>query len=247
MNSLFATTSHHPRRLGSHAISSTTNLLLTTITSASSHYISKSSPSVHHPARISANPNAPPPVPPRTLVLLTSETTRKGLSGVHAVSGHAVNVSHKTVSLIHRMIDRAVGAKDKRGLNYFANLSPSPNSPLPRAPSPSPSSSTIPPPPYSAHLNKPGLPPRRVPSPSPASSSSAPPLPPKPPSSLPPPLPARRLRTRDRVILSADLILSTLDESAKQIVEVGGTQLSAVMGHKSVFIPYLSNLCLSGI
>jgi len=33
-------------------------------------------------------------------------------------------------------------------------------------------------------------------------------------------------------LISADLILSTLDDSAKQIMDVGGQRLNAVVGHK---------------
>jgi len=58
------------------------------------------------------------------------------------------------------------------------------------------------------------------------------------PSPQPPPLPPRSesasnsLGTKDRLILSADLILSTIDNSAKQILDVGSRELNAVFEHK---------------
>jgi len=48
-----------------------------------------------------------------------------------------------------------------------------------------------------------------------------------------PPLPKRLpLRKRDRIILSADLILSTVEESARQILDVGTNEFSKVVAHR---------------
>jgi spartin len=44
----------------------------------------------------------------------------------------------------------------------------------------------------------------------------------------------RPLRKRDRFIMSADVILSTIDDSTKQIMDVGSQQLNAVVAHKFV-------------
>lgn len=169
------------------------------ITSASSYYISHSSPSPHHPG----NPKSPlsSPPPNRALVFLTSEQTRKGLATVHAFSGQAVKVSNKTLSLIDRMIEQALGMKKAK----------------------SPATSD-PPPPYSRSTQylttdgKPCLPPRRSPSPTAALPS--------------PTLPPGRLTTKARIVLSADLILSTLDNSAKQLLNVGSSSISAIVAHK---------------
>jgi spartin len=200
----------------SHAISKSTNLLLTVITSASSYYISHSAPA---PVRTPDGP--PPPPPPRALVFLTSERTRKGLSNVHAFSGQAVKVSGKTISTIDKMIGRYIGGRPPKQKPSAgpSTLAAGPSSPL----SPSPA-----PPPYAASLlpdGKPSLPPRRTPSPSPVSPRSPGP------SQVPPPLPPR-LGTRAHFVLSADLILSTLEESTKQFLDVSTTKLGEVIGHK---------------
>jgi spartin len=49
----------------------------------------------------------------------------------------------------------------------------------------------------------------------------------------PPPLPPRlHLRKRDRIILSADLILSTIEESARQFLDAGQSDITQVLTHK---------------
>ncbi|KAF8163687.1 hypothetical protein B0H34DRAFT_765375 [Crassisporium funariophilum] len=244
----------------SHAISMTTNILLTTITTASSYYVAHSDQSPHHSSPTtpkgsgSKSPTAggaPPPLPPRALVFLTSEKTRKGLSTVHAMSGQAVKVSSKTVNTIDNMIRRAMGGKSKR-TKYFAHgglaagqgpipglMTPGGGVPTipPRSPSPSFSTkSGLAPPPYSSGGEKnfsvspggPPLPPRRSTSPAP------PPLPPRTASGTPegsaPMQP--RLSTKDHILISADLILSTIDDSTRRVLDVGTQELSKVMGHK---------------
>lgn len=156
------------------------------------------------------------------------------------------------------MIRRAMGrggTKDKKNANSL--LAPANTAPhLPsRSPSPSPSIKLSPSPPaYSSSTNlfvdsKPALPPRRSTSPygftkSETSESSKPVPPPLPPRtqsghSITVPLPSLdapvrkgKLSTKDRLILSADLIWTTLDDSAKQILDVGTESLGAVVGHK---------------
>ena len=218
----------------------TTTLLVTTVTTASSYYISHSPASPYHsgtPASgiPSGGTPVPPPLPPRALVFLTSEKTQKGLSTVHAMSGQAVKVSTKTIGLIDSMIRRAMGAKSKR-TKYFPqgvpasgpsgkSLATGPPLP-PRSPSPS-SYSTLVPPPYSPYGEKSGslapgsaFPPRRSPSPA------------------PPPLPRRsgetqpRLTTKDHILISADLILSTIDHSARRMLDTGTEEIGKVVGHK---------------
>ncbi|KAF8968303.1 hypothetical protein BDZ97DRAFT_1755350 [Flammula alnicola] len=239
----------------STAISMTTNLLLTTVTTGSSYYIAHSAASPHHPAAgtpsNSKGSSPVPPLPPRALVFLTSERTRKGLSTVHALSGEAVKVSTRTVALIDSMIRRAMGAKPKRTKYFATGVPPSGSNPSllspggpplpPRTPSPTPSRSGFaPPPPYapavvekssSLSAEKPSLPPRRTPSP-------APPLPARAGTSAagaltqPPPLPERRLKTKDHILISADLILSTIDDSTRRILDVGTEQIGKVVNHK---------------
>jgi spartin len=206
----------------SHAISGTTNLLLTAITSASSYVIKNSEP--YPSASTSGLPSAtPPPVPPRALVLLTSERTRKGLSTVHAMSGQAVQLSTMTIGVLDSMIKRMVGSGKGKERNV-STLSPAGMAyPTSRSRSPSPA-----PPGYS---EKPPLPPRREASPQPPS------LPPRSEgisaSNASGGVP-RPLRKRDRLLISVDLILSTIDDSAKQIMDVGGQRVNAVVGHKFV-------------
>jgi len=304
----------------SHAISQTTNLLLTTITTASNYYVSHSTPSPHHPSSsVTPNPrgasaDTPQPLPPRALVFLTSGRTRKGLAGVHAVSGQAVKVSSMTVSMIDNMIRRAMGAKSKRPRAFLPNaslahfppesprmLSPTalPGTPPqlpPRTPSPSSSKSYLVPPPYyypspapsaSFQNDKPALPPRRSPSPTPPPipriGNKTPPLvaphpsysgpargpifpndkPPLPlrqsPSPAPPviprtrhdaspsviPLPHQRLTTKDRVLLSADLILSTLDHSTRELLNTSTESVGTVVRHKYAVYHAIRRRCFT--
>ncbi|RDB24224.1 hypothetical protein Hypma_008599 [Hypsizygus marmoreus] len=250
----------------SHAISQTTNLLLTTITTASSYYIAHSTPSPHHSSSSTpssstpssgtpkSTPGTPKPPPPPALVFLTSERTRKGLAGVHAVSGQAVKVSSKTVSAIDSMIRRAMGGKAKRqkfttrsGVSSPASLSPAASSSgsgsptPPRLPLRSPSSSSLAPPAYvsipgksSSFPNdtKPALPPRRSPSPVP------PTLPRRSPTHTPQapeiqaPRPAVTLSKKERILLSADLIFATIDNETRRVLDTGTERIGAVVGHK---------------
>ncbi|PPQ97954.1 hypothetical protein CVT26_003103 [Gymnopilus dilepis] len=261
----------------SHAISKTTNLLLTTITAASSFYISHSTPSPYHSNAqtpvgtpsgskgASPAPGAAPPLPPRpprALVFLTSEKTRKGLATVHAMSGEAVKISSKTIGLIDKMIRRAMGAKSERqsrfgrgipasgaptpGGSASGSLSPAPVGPPPQLPPRMPSpfqTSAVPPPPYTPGNEKaPILGDQKAPIPAPAPAPfMAPPLPPRSgpntpapaPShtQAPPPLPPR-LKTRDHILISADLILSTIDDSLRKVLDVSSEQVGRVVQHK---------------
>ncbi|KAJ7778669.1 hypothetical protein DFH07DRAFT_901341 [Mycena maculata] len=225
----------------SHAISGGTTLLLTAISAGSSYYTSHSKPSPGHAASSSSGP---PPLPPRAVAFLSSARTRKGLTAIHSVSGEAVKVSAKTVELIDGLIKSAVGSS-KGKAKASSTLSPNPKPPLPpRAPTPS-SSYLAPPPPYTPSASappsseKPPLPARRQPSPSP-SSSRKPPLPPRTESGMPigavPPVPKEKfvvkLSTTTRIFLSADLILSTIDNSTRRLLDSGTDNIGTVVGHK---------------
>jgi len=233
----------------------TTTLLVTTITTASNYYVAHSAQSPHH-----SNPGTPtgsgskspatgqpPPLPPRALVFLTSEKTRKGLSTVHTISGEAVKISTKTVKTIDGLIRRAMGAKEKRQ-KYFVRGVPA------AGPSGTSNVNLLAP-------SGPPLPPRS-PSPSyhgneksssyfPSEKGSAPPLPPRGTSPIPPSLPPRagaspgptgggfidlpqqpRLTTKDRILISADLILSTIDDSTRRVLDTGTVNIGKVVGHK---------------
>ncbi|KAF9453641.1 hypothetical protein P691DRAFT_694194, partial [Macrolepiota fuliginosa MF-IS2] len=235
----------------SHAISFTTNLLVTTITTASNLYISKSSPSPHHSslnvstANVTANEKGttspqlgsanhsptPPPLPPRALVFLTSERTRKGLRSVHTVSGQAVKVSAKTVRTIDNMIRRAMGARPKENrLNYI----PAPHGSI----SPVPSASMSPPPPPPPVI---GAPYATTGSAASYYATSSPHLQPQPFQLQPqpqqfrpitPPLPPPKLSTTRRILISADLVLSTIDDSTRRLLDTGTENIGRVVHHK---------------
>lgn len=243
-------------------ISSGTNLLVTTITTASNYYITRSNPSPHHssfqlttpdhgntkrpasPLSSRSHSPTPPPLPPRALVFLTSDRTRKNLRAVHAVSGQAVKVSAKTVKTIDNMIRRAMGARPKENrLRY----NPAPTSSL--------SVASI------SHADlKPPLPPRpNFYTSSPDSGSPyAPPLPPR---SFPlspsayqhqqqdsittlPPQP--RLTTTRRLLISADLILSTIDDSTRKLLDSGTINLGRIVHHKYGVEAAESSLLMAG-
>lgn len=73
-------------------------------------------------------------------------------------------------------------------------------------------------------------------SPSSAGYGAPPPLPGRKDGRLSPHPPASpnpdKLDTKDRIFLSANLVLGTLGKSGKQIIDVGSDRLSAVIGHK---------------
>lgn len=220
------------------------------MTHASQYYINHSTP---HPSVVpsslgSADSSPPPPPPPRALVFLTSENARKGLSTVHTMSAQAATLSTKTVSLVDSMIKRAMGTTKKAQQfqpmhNGSPSLSPRSTSPQPPPYSKShflpshPSSST--------HLAPTSTPPRPRSSspslfPSLYPSDNKPPLPPRQlsrspsqqPSSAPPSSPRPPLKLHHRLLLSADLILSSLDSSMKQVVDVGGQNIGKAVEHK---------------
>ncbi|KAJ7603494.1 hypothetical protein FB45DRAFT_960379 [Roridomyces roridus] len=199
----------------SHAITGGTTLLLTAVSAGSSYYTNRSIPS-------SQPDSEPPPLPPRAVAFLSSARTRKGLSVVHSVSGEAVKVTARTVQMIDGMIKSAMGNSKGKGRSTLSPAKP----PLPpRAPSPR----LAPPPPYlsSPSLSeKPALPPRRQPSPAPSSPGKVPPPP------LPPRSDAVKLSTTTRLLLSADLILSTIDHSTRRILDSSTSNLGTVVEHK---------------
>ena len=203
------------------------------MSSASQYYIKHSTP--YSPTM----PDGRPVPPSRMMTLITHPTTHTALGYAHTASGHAVRVSAKTVELVQGMIRRAMGGRP-------TTTPPIPQQPVPLSPahsaSPASPPNLAPVDPYSTYplppSEKPPLPARRD-----GSKSPAPPLPPRspnrspaplpsphPPSSLaPPPLP---LRTRDRLALSANLVLAAVDESTTRLLDAGTAQLGAVVGHR---------------
>lgn len=218
----------------SHAIAGGTNMLVTVISGASSSYIAHSKPVLPEPGK----------APSRVAVFLSSEKTKKGISNVHAFTGQAVKVSAKTMGVIDSIITTTIGGKSEKPAASAKSAAPSINE-----------KSGLPPPPYtppistsyapytskgssSLHVStdgKPALPPRRSPSPSPIRGYSPSPTrgyTPSPSSTPPPALPPRNVGLIKRVILSADLILSTLEHSGKQLLDVSADSLGNIAGHR---------------
>ncbi|KIK62436.1 hypothetical protein GYMLUDRAFT_96048 [Collybiopsis luxurians FD-317 M1] len=199
-------------KLVSQGISQTTNLLVNVISSASSYYIAHSSPS-SRPSSSAASVSSTASTQSKAVAFISSSRTQSGLTHAHALSAQAVKISGKTLAVVDGMISKIIGAKDSaKGASYASNT---------------PSSSSSPPPPYSSTPNpsinaKPPLPPRL---------GENPPLPPHSDDSAPP-LPPRALNKKAKLILSADLILSTLDESAKQLLNVGSRDATRVVAHQ---------------
>ncbi|KAI0781426.1 hypothetical protein BD413DRAFT_505234 [Trametes elegans] len=204
----------------------------------------------------------PPPPPPRPLLLLSHPRTHATLSRTYAISGQAVKLSGKTIGVVESMIRRVVGGQDKAKAPTLRRPQPAPATasapaaPGPSAPPSSASSTLGPPPPYpgpsptATSDGKPPLPPRRGPPPPlpPRSRSKSPlstedkPSPVAQASSPTPGTPTQAaaaprgkpkpLKAHHKLLLSANLVLATVDDSAKRVFDVGSKQLTAAMGHK---------------
>lgn len=165
---------------------------------------------------------------------MTSPSAHVALSGALAVSGKAAQISERTMNLVEGMIRRAVGGKEK-----VAPIVPKQTAaqyPPPPYPGPHlPSRSTVPPP----------LPPRSGRS-TPNASSEL---------SQKSPMSAldstnqvgnapigesntsnarKPLRTREKLALSANLVLATIDDSTRRVFDVGSARLGEAVGHKYV-------------
>ncbi|KAE9401528.1 hypothetical protein BT96DRAFT_965005 [Gymnopus androsaceus JB14] len=205
----------------SQGISQTTNLLVNVISSASTYYVSHYSPSPSRPPSSSSGDPAKSPSQSKAVAFISSSRTQTGLTHAHALTAQAVKVSGKTLKVIDGMILSLIGGSANKKAVASSSAASSSVANLP------------PPPPYSSSPNpstdaKPPLPPRS------GSSKSVQDKPPPPPRSekLPaPPLPPRALSQKAKLILSADLILSTLDQSAKQLIDVGGRSATRMVGH----------------
>ncbi|KAG9017089.1 hypothetical protein FRB90_001819 [Tulasnella sp. 427] len=141
---------------------------------------------------------------PNAEPMVFSESTKANIKRIHGISGQAVKVSSRTTGMIHSLIDKAAD-------RVTGNKSPVGKQPH-----------------RSAAYAPPPLPPRGGPAsrgPAPSSSSSTPA------SGTPPPLPPRR-RLLNRLLMSTDLILTTLENSAHTLVQQGTTNLSTSLGHK---------------
>jgi spartin len=221
----------------SHAISGTTTLLTSAMTSASNLYIAHSTPSTTPSAPGSAaaspRPTTPsssssvsqkgrgqgqgqghPPAPPsRTLLLLQSPTTQKSLAQIHAVSGSAAQLSSKAVTTVESLIQRAIGSGSS-SFNSNSSSSSNSNSSVDRGKGKgraSPSTDTV-----------------KSPTPRPQPQPQQPQQQQQAPTGTAP----APLRTRTSVALSAALILASIEASAVRLVDAGGAAVSAAVTHK---------------
>ncbi|KAG8887633.1 hypothetical protein FRB99_004224, partial [Tulasnella sp. 403] len=155
-------------------------------------------------------PNAEP--------MVFSETSKDKMRRIHNISGKAVQVSAKTTGLIHGLVDRAVeklggvpaSYQTKRGQRseaYFGQAQ----------------GRMTPPPLPPRGSSKGDLPRSRPISPAPGSSTGA---------GQPPPLPPRKPRMLNRLLISTDLLLTTLENSAQSLVGHTTDNLSSALGHK---------------
>ncbi|KAJ4480007.1 hypothetical protein J3R30DRAFT_2564755 [Lentinula aciculospora] len=219
-------------KLVSQGITQTTNLLVNVVSSASSSYISRSSPSTSHPLTPttsikSTSAKSSPLSSSKAVAFISSSRTQTGLTHAHALTAEAVKVSAKTLAVIDGMIGKMIGSKSSNNASKGSKASTLNSINV----------TNTPPPPYSASPNpstnwKPLLPPRNmsvVPS---HLESEKPPLPPRRGTAPVPPLSSRTLNTKAKLILSADLILSTMDESMKQLIDVGGRSATRVVEHR---------------
>lgn len=193
-------------------------MLLSGITSASNYYIAHSTPGT--PASTSGA-NSP-------VVPTTPSVTNSTLAKAHALSGQARAATAKTADVVGGMIRYAVGGKSKPSSSSTtpsAYTSPPPRSPLPQGP----------PPPYPVYT------PKQHPQHAQDGLDNS--LDAKLAAGEPtdePGGPRKPVRTIDRVIMSANLVLTTVDDSARRVFEVGSDRLGAVVGHKYAFLYFLS-------
>ncbi|KAH7107249.1 senescence-associated protein-domain-containing protein [Auriculariales sp. MPI-PUGE-AT-0066] len=240
---------------GAHALSRgiimATNALSTGMHSASSKFVSSTTP--------------------RETPVVFSERTKQNVRRVHKVSGAAVKVTAKTTGVIFKAIDHVAHyiAGSSRApspapthTNYgYAYGAPPPLPPREKAatyaaaPSPTPSGQgsyfpsqpgSVP---YAVYAEPaksatlapldtrapPVLPSRQGTfggAPSPSHSYLSPvPMSPQP-QGMPPPLPSRKPRLLNRLLMASDLLITTVEESGKHLLAVGTTSMSQSMGHR---------------
>lgn len=201
----------------SQAISSSTSLLVSGITSASNYYIAHSAPGTPAPGSGANSPAAQS----------SPSTANTALAKAHALSGQARAVTTKTADVVEGVIRRAMGGKPKASTSS-ANppagyASPAQGSPAPQGL----------PPPYAVYMPK--ARPQRPGTPSEKSSNLAGDKTAEG-AQGGEPVPRKPLRRIDRVLMSADLVLTTVDDSARRMFEVSSDRLGAVVGHKCVYV-----------
>ena len=156
--------------------------------------------------------NTPNPQP-----MVFSETTRSNVRRIHNISGTAVSVTSKTTGMIHSMVDKL---GDRLGGRASTSGTPkaTPHRSMTYAPGYNGGQNLPPPLPY---REKGEMGSGRT---SPSFLSTT--------SNGPPPLPPRKPKLLNRLLISTDLILSTLENSAHTLVTHGTQNASRGLGHK---------------
>ncbi|CAL1703366.1 unnamed protein product [Somion occarium] len=206
--------------LVSYAISTSTSLLATGLTTASKYYIGHSK--AYTP---------PASSPTSTPGVTTPPTPHPYLSRAHAWTSQAARASARTGELVEGIIRSAVGNKNAPSSNKPSSLHQSPTSTPPRISSPG----------YKVYTPKsrattpaglaPPLPPRTLSAGGSRSPAGSRPTSPRP-KTTQPEQPHKPLKTTHKIALSANLVLATIDDSANRLFEAGSQNLSAVVGHK---------------
>ncbi|KAI0081448.1 hypothetical protein K474DRAFT_1688682 [Panus rudis PR-1116 ss-1] len=226
----------------SQALSTSTSLLITGITSASKYYISHSKPYTPPPASRTSSASSSTSSPSRsTPTSPTPPSAHPALTKAHALTGQAARASAKTADLVESMIRRAVGGKPKispsssaSGSGLGGGLPPAPviTSPGYKVYTPKGKGAASPTSQYLGAGTPPPLPPR-------SRNASAEKLPldtsrPGTPNTgvTQEDQQPKKAGRKEKLMLSANLVLSAVDDSVSRVFEVGSEQLSAVVGHK---------------
>jgi len=139
-----------------------------------------------------------------------SPRTRANVQRIHKISGTAVTVTAKTTGAILKNLDhvanRLMGSSSKAG--YTGNPGYQPQ---------------LAPPPLPPRSGSPGYTyPRRPDGAYPSTPSAG----------MPPPLPARKPRLLNKLLASTNLLVTTLERSATQLMDEGTNAISASLGHR---------------
>jgi spartin len=183
------------------------------------------------------------------------------MTTANTYTGKAVKVSGKTLSMVEgfvkRTVQKAVGGShaddvlDQRRATASMHASSLTSAAFGKGPYMSESPAGSLPSYHEATSQKPHLPPRsgavtpvdkpplppRTPPPPTASRDATPAhMQPMSPPSNQSPTPGQKSKNKARLVASAELIFSTLDQSTKKIIDVGSESISAAVGHKYVFL-----------
>jgi len=153
--------------------------------------------------------------------LVFSESTKVNIRRVHAVTGTAVKVTAKTTGLIHSLVDYAAdklqgSTPPPKSAVYAPGTPGMPGAPRapgtpPKLPSRGEKSAAPSPSPMSSNANL-------------ASGSQTPQRPPLP--------PRKSKRLLNRLLISTDLLLTTVENSAQQLIVSTTDNLANSLGHK---------------